>query len=48
LKADLNKKSTELNEKLQEVSNRYAEARKLVKIELPQTAWKEFGIKDQR
>lgn len=48
LKADLKSKSDELKQKLKELKGQYAEAKKIVKLDMPQTSWKEFGIQDSR
>ncbi len=48
LKARLMEKRTErLNYQIQ-MGTLYRQARKLVKIDLPKEAWREFGIEDQR
>lgn len=44
LKADLKKKTEELDQQLSVVNKQLSEARKVVKLEFPQSAWKEFGI----
>jgi hypothetical protein len=41
-------KTVEINEKLDETLNFYREARKVVKLDIPQESWKEFGIAVQR
>lgn len=48
LKAQLKVKTAELSDKMKELSKVNAEARKIVKIDIPQTQWKEFGIEDKR
>lgn len=48
LKARLNAKTSELNDKLASLEARYSEARKIVKIEMDPAAWKQFGIQDKR
>jgi hypothetical protein len=41
-------KTLAINEKLTENLGFYREARKIVKLEMPQESWKEFGITAQR
>lgn len=48
LKATLKVKTDELNRSMTELLRLYAESRKLVKMELPQVQWVEFGISDKR
>jgi hypothetical protein len=36
-----------LNDKLTEVNRLVAEAKKLVKLDIPKEQWKEFGIADK-
>jgi len=48
LKADLKSKTESLNALLDSLAGKYSEARKLVKLEIPQSQWKEFGINDKR
>ena len=48
LKSRLKEKTAELAGVHDALSSRLAEARKLVKIQIPQTGWKEFGISDVR
>lgn len=48
LKAKLKEKTTRLDETIEELNKLAAELRKLVKIEIPQESWREFGIEDQR
>jgi hypothetical protein len=47
LKADLKTKTALLNDKLAEVAKRVAEAKKIVKLDVPKDRWKEFGIADK-
>jgi hypothetical protein len=44
LKADLKRKTEELDAKLSAINAAVAKARKLVKVEFSQSQWKEFGI----
>ena len=48
LKARLKTKTEELNKQLAELKKKISEARKIVKLDMPQTTWKEFGIEDKR
>ena len=48
LKARLKEKTQELNKHLEELQTKTKEARKIIKLDIPQTAWKEFGIADKR
>lgn len=48
LKARLKEKTQELNEKMTELKGKTKEARKIVKLDMPQVSWKEFGILDKR
>ena len=41
-------KTLETNQKLAENREYYREARKIVKLELPQESWKEFGVAAQK
>lgn len=48
LKADLKTKTEALETQLKELQNKYAEAKKRIKLDFPQTQWREFGIEDKR
>lgn len=48
LKAELKMKTAELDEQLAIMGKLMREARKLVKLDMPQEQWKEFGIGDKR
>ncbi len=48
LKADLKQKTADLDAKMTGLNAQIAEARKIVKIEFPQTQWKEFGIEAKK
>ena len=48
LKSRLKEKSEELNQFIKEMSESYREAKKLVKIEMPTAALREFGINDKQ
>ena len=48
LKAELKSKTEALKLKIKELSKLYAEAKKIVKIEMEQSSWREFGVDDQR
>ncbi len=44
LKAKLKVKTAELNNRMANLKAKTSEARTIVKLDLPQTSWKEFGI----
>lgn len=48
LKARLKEKTPALLEKTTLAEKKMSELKKLVKLELPQETWKEFGIADKR
>jgi len=48
LKADLKQKTAELDAMMSSMNAEVAEARKIVKIEFPQTQWLEFGVDAKR
>jgi len=48
LKGDLRKKTAELNQLVQESNLVYREAKKIVKLEIEQSLWVQFGIKDRK
>jgi uncharacterized FlaG/YvyC family protein len=48
LKAKLKSKTDELNKKMDDMNDLVDEAKKVVKLELDKTQWKEFGIDDMR
>lgn len=48
LKADLKLKTAALTLELKELTALYNEAKKMVKVQLSQEQWKEFGIEDKR
>lgn len=48
LKADLKTKTEEVNTSESKVSKTMSEAKKVVKLAIPQSQWKEFGINDKR
>lgn len=48
LKARLKEKTRELNERMAELKKKTKEARKIIKLDMPQASWKEFGILDKR
>ncbi|MDO4881156.1 MAG: hypothetical protein Q3983_07740 [Capnocytophaga sp.] len=48
LKAELKTKTDALNTKLDLLLSQLSEARKVVKLAIPQTGWKEFGIESSR
>ena len=48
LKADLKTKTQELSKTITERESKVSFIKKLIKIEIPQTQWKEFGIEDKR
>jgi len=48
LKARLKEKTQELNKRMSDLQTKTKEARKIVKLDMPQASWKEFGITDKR
>jgi phage shock protein A len=48
MKADLKTKTEELQQKTHDLDALYSEAKKIVKIEMENSTWKEFGINDKR
>ena len=48
MKAALKKKTAELNSKMASLDAKYKEAKKVVKLEMEQSLWKEFGIQDKK
>ena len=48
LKARLKEKTQELNENMKTLKTKTQEARKIIKLDMPQASWKEFGIPDKR
>ena len=48
LKAKLKTKTQELNTALGSLMKKETEARKIIKLDMPQSLWLEFGIKDKR
>lgn len=48
LKARLKGKTAELNATIGEMKKRASEARKIIKLDIPQASWTEFGISDKR
>lgn len=48
LKARLKEKTEELSRQMAELKSKTKEARKIVKLDMPQASWKEFGILDKR
>ena len=48
LKAKLKTKTSELDVKIEDLQKMLSEARKAVKLEMEQPAWKSFGIEDKR
>lgn len=48
LKAELKTKTDALNTKIDSILAKLSEARKVVKLSIPQTGWREFGIEDKR
>ena len=48
LKADLKTKTQELSKTIIEIESKVSFIKKLIKIDIPQTQWKEFGIEDKR
>ena len=48
LKAELKSKTAELDEQYKALQKQSADLRKRVKLDYPQTQWKEFGIEDKQ
>lgn len=48
LKAELKSKTETLDTKMKELGAMLSEAKKIVKIAIPQSGWREFGIEDKR
>lgn len=48
LKAELKSKTESLNAKLEALSDKFSESKKVVKLSIPKTSWLEFGVTDKR
>jgi hypothetical protein len=48
LKAKLKEKTVAFDAAMTELTKQLSEAKKVVKLEMPQEAWKEFGIEDKK
>jgi len=48
LKAKLKEKTAQLDATMSALSKKTSEARKIIKIDMPQASWREFGIEDKR
>jgi ribonuclease I len=48
LKARLKEKTAALDETSETAKKKMSELKKMIKIELPQESWREFGIEDKR
>jgi hypothetical protein len=48
IKADLKTTTEELDKEMDELNALVDEAKKVIKLEFPQSQWKEFGITDKR
>jgi hypothetical protein len=48
LKAEQATKTKMLNQKIKELDDLHAESKKIVKIEMDKSTWKEFGIQDKK
>lgn len=48
LKAQLKTKTVELNAKMKELNKMTGDSKKIVKIDIEKSKWKEFGIKDKQ
>ncbi len=48
LKAELKTQTSMLNDKMDEVYSKLSEAKKVVKLAVPQAKWVEFGMPDKR
>ena len=48
LKSRLKEKTTALDANMAELQQKVSEAKKVVKLAIPQASWKEFGITDSK
>jgi len=48
LKAKLKSKTEELDKAMAAMKKKSSEARKIIKLDMPQSSWREFGIEDKR
>ena len=48
LKAKLKAKTEELDAAVAAMNKKSSEARKIIKLDMPQSSWREFGIEDKR
>ena len=48
LKAKLKEKTVELDNMMTSLTKKTSEARKIIKLDMPQASWREFGIEDKR
>ncbi len=48
LKAKLKEKTEELSKNVKELKTKTGKARKIIKMDMPQASWQEFGILDKR
>ena len=48
LKAKLKAKTEELDKAMAEMNKKSSEARKIIKLDMPKSTWREFGIEDKR
>ena len=48
LKAKLKTQTEELDEAIAALNKKSGEARKIIKMDMPQSTWREFGIEDKR
>ena len=48
LKAKLKAKTEELDKAIAAMNKKSSEARKIIKLDMPQSTWREFGIEDKR
>ncbi|MDR2383515.1 MAG: hypothetical protein LBD76_06495 [Prevotellaceae bacterium] len=48
LKAKLKSKTEEFDKAFAAMQKKAAEARKIIKLDIPQSSWREFGIDDKR
>ena len=47
LKAKLKAKTEELDKAMSAMNKKSSEARKIIKLDMPQSTWREFGIEDK-
>jgi hypothetical protein len=48
LKAKLKAKTEQINAVMESLTKKVGEARRIIKLDIPQSSWREFGINDKR